>query len=88
MVALQNCMPDLIVHLDLDLDVALSRTFDHSGDKHEREGKDFFIKVHHAYHNLAKHPLFALGWKTVDASGSIDDIHHRITAIVDAELQD
>lgn len=87
MVALQNHMPDLILHLDLDLDIALNRTFDHSGDKHEREGKDFFIKAHHAYHNLAKHPLFALGWKTIDASGSVEDIHQRITAIVDAELQ-
>jgi len=82
MVALQNCMPDLLLFFDLPLDIALSRTFDDEGDKHEREWREFYEKQFDGYHKLGKHPLFSTIWKTIDAKGSIDDVWEKVEEIL------
>jgi thymidylate kinase len=38
-------MPDIIFYLDVDIDTALARTFDSSGDKFEKEGREFYKKI-------------------------------------------
>jgi thymidylate kinase len=35
--AVGDILPDIIFYLDVDIDLALSRTFDTSGDKFEKE---------------------------------------------------
>lgn len=81
MIAIQNCLPDVIFHLSLPIETALSRTSDHDGDKHERQWRAFYEKQYKAYHSLERHPLFAPVWKHVDASGSVDEIQQRILDI-------
>lgn len=43
--AIDMLLPDIIFYLDIDIDLALSRTFDHGGDKFERSGRDFYARV-------------------------------------------
>ncbi|MFH1648480.1 MAG: dTMP kinase, partial [Patescibacteria group bacterium] len=50
--AIDDILPDLVVLLDLDIDIALSRVFDQEGDKFERMGKEFFEKVREGYEEI------------------------------------
>lgn len=65
--ALAGCIPDLILFLDTDLDVARSRTFDATGDKWEKMEKSFFEKVIDGYREAKQLPLLLSRWREVDA---------------------
>lgn len=42
--AVGKLMPNIILYLDIDIDTALSRTFDEGGDKFEKEGRAFYCE--------------------------------------------
>lgn len=57
--AITNCLPDKVLYLDMDVQTALSRTFDSAGDKWEKMGKDFFEKIVRGYHKCADLEMLA-----------------------------
>lgn len=63
--AIDDILPDLVVLLDLDTDIALSRVFDQEGDKFERMGKEFFEKVREGYEEISKMDMFKDRWLTI-----------------------
>jgi dTMP kinase len=45
MAIVSDILPDLIIYLDVDIDLALSRIFDSGGDKFEKEGREFYARI-------------------------------------------
>lgn len=64
-VGVDNCIPDLIVFLDFDINNALQRVSNRDGDKFERLGKDFFEKVRKGYLEISKMDMFKSKWVSV-----------------------
>lgn len=74
--AVQDLWPDLVIFLDLDIDLALSRTKDQSGDKFESMDKEFFEKVRDGYLQIAK--LYKDIFVIIDGSGSSEEVAEKI----------
>ena len=78
--AVGDVWPDLVIWLDTDLDTALARTRDASGDKFESMDKSFFEKVREGYVEVTKR--FPKLVKKVDGNGSIEVVEKRIWKVV------
>lgn len=76
--AVWKVLPDKIVYLDIDIDLALSRIFDESGDKFEKEGKDFYTKIIRWYKKLEKWNKLKDRWINIDANRDMDSIFQDI----------
>lgn len=66
-------LPDLVVYLDIEPEIGLSRTFDHDGDKFEKETVEFYRKQYDSYQKVSKHPMFANMWSNITVDGLSDD---------------
>lgn len=82
-VAIEDCQPDAILYLDIDVRKGMARTFDADGDKFETFPPQFFERCRDGYTFLSHHPLFRDKWHTVDASGSIDEVFALIVKEID-----
>ncbi len=78
--AVDGIWPDLVIWLDTDLETALARTRDQSGDKFERMDKKFFEKVRKGYVEVAKR--FPKLVKKVDGNGTIEEVEKRVWKVV------
>lgn len=76
--ATHACLPDIIFYLQANVEHSLKRTFDAAGDKFEKLGKEFFLKVERWYKQIAKLDDFTTSWQEIDASGSPEEVHARI----------
>ena len=52
--AVIECIPDVIIYLEADIEKSLERTFDADGDKFETYGKGFFLQVERGYRQVSK----------------------------------
>lgn len=78
--AVGDVWPDLVIWIDTDLDTALSRTRDASGDKFESMDKKFFQKVRKGY--LAEMKKFPRLVKKVNGNGTVDVVEKRVWKVV------
>ena len=76
--AVGKIFPDLVFYLDIDVDVSLSRTFDSSGDKFEREWRQFYEAIVRGYEKCEKWNKLKNRFIRIDASGNEDEIFERI----------
>lgn len=76
-----NLVPDLVVVVDVDAEIAESRHGE-PGDRLERVGREFHAAVFAAYRQLAA----TRGWHVVDGSGSPDQVHEAIWSVVEPLL--
>ena len=65
--------------MDIDVETALSRTFDAAGDKWEKMGSDFFRSIARGYDKCEKLDIMKNRFIRIDASGSQEEIFDRIT---------
>lgn len=70
--------PDCILFLDIDPEVGISRTFDATGDKHERNPLSFFNDLRTWYAHVSKIPQFSAIRKTIDASWTPQEVEERL----------
>jgi dTMP kinase len=84
--AVSRYLPDLILYLTVELEIALSRTFDASGDKWESKKKDFFASVTEGFEAIEHRPVLADKWKTIDASGNLEEVEKNIREVVNKAL--
>ncbi|MBU0534893.1 MAG: dTMP kinase [Patescibacteria group bacterium] len=63
--AVEGIHPDLVVFLDVDPKIAITRVYDGSGDKFERFGIDFYRKLHSGYKKISKMKMFKNKWVNV-----------------------
>jgi dTMP kinase len=85
--ALRGCEADIIFWLSVDIDIALSRTFDEGGDKFESYGKDFFERVVSAYQKVSQMPIFASQWNHIDANWDVNSIHTNLFQMVRRKIE-
>ena len=76
--AVQGIEPDLIIYINLKPEIALTRTHDKKGDKHEKEGPEYHQKTYEGYEILSQMPQFKDKWTTINGSGSIDEVFERV----------
>ena len=76
--AVQDTFPDMILFLDLDVDIWLSRTFDGDGDKFEKKKAAFSHKIYEGCQQLFEFNITKKLMRRVDASGSIQEVHGKI----------
>lgn len=76
--AILGIIPDVVIYLDIDADTALSRIFDHSGDKFEREWKSFYQAIIRWYEKCEKLEIMKNRFVRIDASGTEDEVFARI----------
>lgn len=72
--AIEGILPDMVFYMDIDVDIALSRTFDAAGDKWEKMGKDFFEKIVLGYKKSEKLDIMKWRFINIDARGTQDEI--------------
>lgn len=85
-VALEGFVPDLVIHLDLDITAAMARTFDPNGDKFEKFPPAFFEKCREGYRYTAQQDRFRDRWRTIEATGGIEDVFAKILRAVAEKL--
>lgn len=79
--AIQGCMPDLTIHLDLPARTGLERAKSRAKlDRMELEAEEFHEKVAEGYRELAR--LSKGRIKTIDATQDIKDIYNQIIVYV------
>ena len=74
--------PDVVVVLDVPDDVAEARVASER-DRVERAGAQFHARVRAAYRTLAA----AHGWTVVDGTGTADEVHQRVVAVVSLHVR-
>jgi dTMP kinase len=79
--AVDGCMPDLTIVVDVPLAIAEARRG--RGDRIEAEGADFHARVADGYREIAAADPTHV--RTVDGSGTPPEVHARVAAIL-AEL--
>ncbi|USN56526.1 MAG: hypothetical protein H6766_05865 [Candidatus Peribacteria bacterium] len=68
----------MVLFMDLDIEVGLSRTFDADGDKWEKKNADFFRTIERGYREASKHPQVAPLRENIDASGTQDEVRQKL----------
>lgn len=82
-IAIEGFLPDIVFFLDLPYKMGLKRVFDHSGDKFESLGEDFYSKVEEGYKKIQmKKGLFS-HWINIDATGNENEVFKKIVYQLD-----
>lgn len=76
--AVEKLLPDVIFYLDVDIDLALERTFDEGGDKFEKEGREFYKKIIWGYEKCSKWKKLEWRFVRIDANRSEDEVFNLI----------
>jgi dTMP kinase len=78
--------PDLVIIMDIDQEVALSRAASRGAgeDRFEKKGNDYHRKVRAAFQSIAASDTER--YLLIDASGSIDQVTHKIFDGVEKKL--
>lgn len=75
-IAIDNLVPDLIIHYDLDPKIAMARkSGKEDADRYDLKKIDFHKKVRKNYKELSK--KVGKKWNTIDASQTIDAVHEE-----------
>ncbi len=75
-IAVDGLWPDLVIVLDTPIELALSRTFDHDGDKFESLDFEFFQRVKAGYTYLAD--CFPEKVRVIDGIGPVEVVFERV----------
>lgn len=76
--AVDKHLPDIIFYLDIDIELALSRIFDSSWDKFEKEWRDFYKSIVRGYEKCEKWNKIKARFIRIDANGDEDEIFEKI----------
>ena len=76
--AIRGILPDIVFYMDIDVEMALSRTFDAVGDKWEKMGKQFFESIARGYDKCEKLDIMKNRFIRIDATGPEEEIFERI----------
>lgn len=80
--ATRGIIPDIVFYLDIDIDLALSRIFDESGDKFEREWRSFYEAIIRWYEKCEKLEIMKNRYIRIDANHDEDTIFQNIISFL------
>ena len=84
--AIKGILPDIIFYLDIDIDLALSRTFDIWGDKFEKEGRDFYEKITLWYAKCETLDIVKGKFVKIDANKDEEAVFQQILSLIEAKI--
>lgn len=76
--AIEGILPDMVFYMDIDIDTALTRTFDAAWDKWEKMWRGFFEKIVLGYKKCEKLEIMENRFIMVDARGTQEEIFGKI----------
>lgn len=76
--AINGILPDIVFYMDIDVNTALSRTFDAQWDKWEKMGKEFFEKIVYGYKKCEKLEILKNRFIMIDANRDMESIFQDI----------
>ncbi len=79
-------LPDLVIYLDIDIDLALSRTSDHWRDKFEKEGREFYSSILRGYDKCEKLEIMKNRFFRIDANGSEEEVFEKIIQYINNSI--
>lgn len=83
-IVLNNLKPDLVLYLDIEPEVGLSRAKGRGElDRIEQEALDFFVRTRAKYLELVENASYAV---KIDAGQPIGDVHTSLNSALDAFL--
>ncbi len=71
-------LPDIVFYLDIDIDLALARTFDEGWDKFEKKWRDFYEAIVRGYEKCEKMDIMRNRFVRIDANESEEEVFGRI----------
>ena len=80
--AIRWIIPDIVVYLDIDIDLALSRISDEEWDKFEQERRDFYEAIVRWYEKCEKLEIMKNRFVRIDANGDEERVFHTIIDIL------
>lgn len=80
--AIEGVFPDVVLYLDVDVDVAMKRTFDAKWDKWETMGRQFFMDTVTGYEKCLKLNFLQGKCYRIDANQDVDDVTIQIQKII------
>ncbi len=83
----QDILPDIVLYLDIDIDLALSRTSDHWRDKFEREWKWFYQSIIRWYEKCEKLEIMRNRFFRIDTNGNEDEVFERVLLCMNTLIQ-
>ena len=84
--AVANCLPDIVVFLDLPVEEGLERTFDSENDKFERRPTEFSQKIYEWNMQMFDFEPIQDRIIRVDASWTIEEVFERLKAVVESRM--
>ncbi len=82
--ALADRLPDMVVYIDVPSEVLTERLKKRDLDRFEREGADFFARVHAGF--VALREADPARWIVIDGTAPKDDVEAAVWAAVSARL--
>lgn len=86
--AIENCIPDLVLYIDTDVDVAMKRVFDEKGDKWETMGRQFFMDTAEGYNKCEKLEIMKNRMIRINGNLSEDEIFGEICKKVLSKMEE
>lgn len=84
--AIEQFIPDYVFLVDINTETAKQRTFDGDGDKWEKLGLDFHLKIDEGYKKVSTLPIFQGKWITIDGNGTEEEVFAEIVRVVEKIL--
>ena len=81
-IAISKFIPNIVIYIDLDPAIGMSRTFDIAWDKHESKWLDFFVQVRKWYQRISQQDIFDKKWYTIDWNQTIEQVQHMIQKLI------
>ena len=82
--ALSDRLPDMVVYIDVPMEVLAERLKKRNLDRFEREGSDFFARIHAGF--VALREADPARWIVIDGTLPKDDVESAISSAVTARL--
>lgn len=82
--ALADRLPDIVVYIDVPMDVLAERLKKRDLDRFEREGSDFFARVHEGFAALRE--ADPSRWILIDGTMAKDDVEAAVWSAVSARI--
>jgi dTMP kinase len=82
--ALADRLPDVVVYIDVPMDVLAERLKKRDLDRFEREGPEFFARVHEGF--VALREADPARWIVIDGTAPKDDVEAAVWQAVSARL--
>lgn len=86
--AIADCLPDLVLYMDTNIDTAMERVFDEKGDKWETMGRQFYMDIARGYDKCSELPEIQDKFVRINGNRYEDEIFKEIKSIISEKISE